>query len=279
MPQIENYSVYNDRMRRSMWDKAFFMDKVPGTELIVDYGCADGSLIRFLHSLFPTMCFIGFDIDPAMVEAANRQRSENTWFFSDPEEMLAAIDRLGIERRRIAVNFSSVLHEIFHYNCDRDMITRLIGRIHPRYLVVRDMMYHSADDKAPTPPAAEEAVRRALPPEQIRDFEAAWGSIGIRRNLVHLMLKYKYQENWARECEENYFSYTLDDLLRLLDPEGVFQPILLSRYILPWCRYDARNNLGIDPGDELTTHFSLILSRQAVGNAVSLNTGMDPLLL
>ena len=28
MPEIENYDVYNDRMRRSMWDKAFFMDKV-----------------------------------------------------------------------------------------------------------------------------------------------------------------------------------------------------------------------------------------------------------
>ena len=95
MPEIENYSVYNDRMRRSMWDKAFFMDKVPGTELIVDYGCADGSLIRFLHSLFPTMCFIGFDIDPAMIEAANRERSENTWFFSDAEEMLHKIRSLG----------------------------------------------------------------------------------------------------------------------------------------------------------------------------------------
>ena len=38
MAEIENYMVYNDRMRRSMWDKAFFMDKVPGTRLIVDYG-------------------------------------------------------------------------------------------------------------------------------------------------------------------------------------------------------------------------------------------------
>ena len=45
MPDIENYKVYNDRMRRSMWDKAFFMDKIPGTELLIDYGCADGSLI------------------------------------------------------------------------------------------------------------------------------------------------------------------------------------------------------------------------------------------
>ena len=272
MPEIENYSVYNDRMRRSMWDKAFFMDKVPGTELIVDYGCADGSLIRFLHSLFPTMCFIGFDIDPAMIRQANRQRSENTWFFSDPDEMLRMIAALGIERRRIAVNFSSVLHEIFHYDCDRAMITRLIGQIAPRYLVVRDMMFDSPDEQALIPMAAEERIRSLLPAGQLADFENRWGSIRLRKNLAHFILKYKYTENWQRECAENYFSYTLNDLYALLDPQGLYRPVLLSRYILPWCRYDAQNNLGIELGDEMTTHFSIILSRDSGGDWISLNT-------
>ena len=272
MPEIENYRVYNDRMRGSRWDKAFFMDKVPGTELIVDYGCADGSLIRFLHSLFPSMCFIGFDIDPAMIEAANRERSENTWFFSDAQEMMEKIRSLGIERRRIAVNFSSVLHEIFHYDCDRDMITRIIKEIGPRYLVVRDMMYHSADDTAVISAQAQEQIRSVLPPKQLQDFENCWGSIALRRNLAHLILKYKYTENWQRECEENYFSYTQEDLTALLDPDGAYAPILFSRYILPWCRYDAENNLGIDMGDEFTTHFSLILSRDCAQKRPSLNS-------
>ena len=273
MPQIENYSVYNDRMRRSMWDKAFFMDKVPGTELIVDYGCADGSLIRFLHSLFPTMCFIGFDIDPAMVAQANLNRSENTWFFSDEGELLRMIETLGIERRRIAVNFSSVMHEIFHYDCDRAMIPRLIGQIAPRYLVVRDMMFHSADEQALVPAAAVERIRQKLPEKQISDFEKRWGSISIRKNLAHFILKYKYTENWERECAENYFSYTLEDLAGLLDPQGVYRPVLLSRYILPWCRYDAQNNLGIEMGQQMTTHFSLILSRDGQQDWISLDQG------
>lgn len=270
MPEIENYDVYNDRMRRSMWDKAFFMDKVPGTELIVDYGCADGSLIRFLHSLFPAMRFIGFDIDPEMVAAANREKSGNMWFFADPEEMQQKIAELGIERRRIAVNFSSVLHEIFHYDCDRSMITRLIGQIAPGYLVVRDMMYHSGNDAARVPQAAEQ-LRRVLPKRQVADFERRWGPVELRRNLAHLILKYKYTENWERECEENYFSYTMDDLLALLDPDGACAPILLNRYILPWCRYDAQNRLGLELGSEFTTHFSLILARRGREQRVSMN--------
>lgn len=46
----------------------------------------------------------------------------------------------------------------------------------------------------------------------------------------------------------------------------------MNRCILPWCRYDARNTLGIDMGDEFATHFSLILARKGVKPAVSLNT-------
>ena len=175
MPDIENYAVYNDRMRRSMWDKAFFMDKVPGTELIVDYGCADGSLIRFLHSLFPAMPFIRFDIDPAMIGQAQTHQTENAWFFSDPEEMLRKIDQLGIPPRRIAVNFSSVLHEIFHYDCDRSLITALIGRIGPRYLVVRDMQYVSDDDAALTPPPRWSGSVSGSPPGSLRILRNAGG--------------------------------------------------------------------------------------------------------
>ena len=271
MPDIDNYAIYNDRMRRSMWDKAFFMDKVPGTELIIDYGCADGSLIRFLHELFPSMRFIGFDIDPSMVGAANALQTENCWFFSDTAAMLQQLRALDVDPRRITINFSSVLHEIFHYDCDRAMITRLIEDVNPHYLVVRDMMFHSGDPDASAPPDAQAQIRRVLPAHQLESFERCWGSLSLRRNLAHLILKYKYTENWERECQENYFSYTMDDLLALLDPDARCSPILLHRYILPWCRHDARNRLGIDMGDEFTTHFSLILQRADAAPTISLN--------
>ena len=271
MPEIDNYQVYTDRMRRSMWDKAFFMDKVPGTELIIDYGCADGALIRFLHELFPSMRYIGYDIDPEMVQAAQDNCPENAWFYCTPEAMLSKIRELGVENRRITVNFSSVLHEIFHYDCDRTGITRMLEEINPGYIVVRDMMFDAANPDAAVPEAACEQLRRVLPTWQIADFESRWGTIGKVRNMAHLILKYKYTENWARECQENYFSYAMGDLQALLNPRGHFRPILLHRYILPWCRYDARNTLGLDLGDQFTTHFSLILARPGANPGVSLN--------
>ena len=148
MPDIENYQVYNDRMRRSMWDKAFFMDKIAGTDMIIDYGCADGSLVRFLSELFPAMRFIGFDIDPVMIASANAQRRENTWFFSTMEEVIEQLARLNVTGDQCAVNFSSVFHEVFHYGFDLSLIRHFLSAIAPQYIVVRDMMYESADGSA-----------------------------------------------------------------------------------------------------------------------------------
>ena len=267
-----NYNVYNDRMRRSMWDKAFFMDKVPDAQAIVDYGCADGSLVRFLHGLFPTMRFIGFDIDPAMIAAANAQREENTWFFSDIEAVPAKLREMKIPGSQTAINFSSVFHEVFHYSFDLSMIKEMIASVDPQYLVVRDMMYDSLADETIISREIEARVREALPGWQIADFEKAHGPIRLRKNLVHLLLKYKYTENWPRECAENYFSYTMEDLTAVLNDDHRYRPILFSRYILPWIRCDIENKFGIDSGNEFTTHFSLILGKCKHG-MLSLNEG------
>ena len=272
MPEIENYSVYNDRMRRSMWDKAFFMDKIPGTALLIDYGCADGSLIQFLHELFPEMRFIGFDIDPDMIVSARARRIKNSWFFTDTAEMMETIRISGIQSSATTINFSSVFHEVFHYGYNLKSITTFIRMISPQYLVVRDMMYLSTDMDAVVPEKAVRAIKNALPLNQIQDFERIWGSISLRKNMIHFLLKYSYTENWDRECAENYFSYTEDQLTHILDPDAQYQCTFHSNYILPWIRYDLENRFGIDPGNELTTHFTMILSAQNRRKMISLNT-------
>ena len=272
MPGIRDYAVYTDRMRRSMWDKAFFMDKVPGTEAIVDYGCADGSLVCFLSGLFPAMRFIGFDIDPAMVAQANGQRRENTWFFSDPEEVRRQLRALGISGEQTTVNFSSVFHEIFSYGFDTGRIRRFLEEISPSYVTVRDMMYRGPAADTPVSPEAEARARSAIPAWQIADFEAVFGSIRLRRNLTHLLLKTNYTENWSRECRENYFSVTREELMAVLNPAGRFRVLYEACYTLPWIRRDVADRLGLDLGDGATTHLSLILGRRGGTPAVTLDT-------
>jgi hypothetical protein len=35
---------YTDSMSKSIWDKAFFMDKIEGATAVIDFGCADGAI-------------------------------------------------------------------------------------------------------------------------------------------------------------------------------------------------------------------------------------------
>ena len=46
MEQINNIDVYTAGMQKSLSDKLFFVDKVDDISRIVDFGCADGSLLR-----------------------------------------------------------------------------------------------------------------------------------------------------------------------------------------------------------------------------------------
>ena len=60
--------------------------------------------------------------------------------------------------------------------------------------------------------------------------------------------------------------------MRIMDPFGEYRRIFFSSYILPWIRYDMESRFGIDPGNEFTTHFSMILSKRPRDGMVSLDT-------
>ena len=81
---IADLNRYNLSMSKSLIDKIFFMDKIDDTiKIIVDYGCADGALIRFLAPLFPEMTFIGYDKNEEMISrAAAANTYENCVFQS-----------------------------------------------------------------------------------------------------------------------------------------------------------------------------------------------------
>ena len=60
---INNYDVYNKRMDKSFQDKLFFLDKIKDSvEAVVDFGCADGALIRHLSEFeFTNIKLVGYD--------------------------------------------------------------------------------------------------------------------------------------------------------------------------------------------------------------------------
>lgn len=53
MVAINNYNVYSSGMKKSIKDKLFFEGLVEHIETIIDFGCADGQILKQLHEDFP----------------------------------------------------------------------------------------------------------------------------------------------------------------------------------------------------------------------------------
>ncbi|MGV9141488.1 MAG: class I SAM-dependent methyltransferase [Promethearchaeota archaeon] len=254
--KIKNYTIYNEKMKKSLLDKIFFMDKIEAT-LIVDYGCADGTLIHFLSSLFPETYYIGYDIDENMLKKALEKFSEedNVFFTSNWEE----VENAAMNDKNTAVILSSVIHEVYTYGTQNE-VNDLWENIFARwfqYVIIRDMIPGFSIDKESNINDVKNVLRKGKA-WQIRDFEQIWGSIEQNKNLIHFLLKYDYIDNWEREVRENYFPILREEMLKKIPDEYDIE--FSEHFILPFLRNKIRKDFGIELKDN--THLKLILRRK-----------------
>lgn len=254
---ITDYSVYNEGMRKSLLDKIFFMDKIDA-RVIIDYGCADGTLIHFLHTLFPEYQYIGYDIDEEMLQQARSKFDEDDMvgsilFTSDWEEV-KRYSKSDVS----AVLLSSVIHEVYAYGTRRD-VDVMWDRIFTDdfdYIVIRDMVPSISMDKKSDINDVKNVMRKA-DPGHLRDFEQVWGSIEQNKNLIHYLLKYRYNDNWSREVKENYFPINREELLSSI-PDS-YNIEFHEHFILPFVRNTVKKDFSISIKDN--THIKLILKK------------------
>jgi len=255
--KISNYTVYTEGMRKSLLDKAFFMDKID-TRVIVDYGCADGTLIHFLHSLFPEYQYIGFDIDEEMLTQARSKFSESeigtdvqfTSEWDDVQRLIGVNDA--------AVVLSSVIHEVYAYGTRTD-VTEMWKRVYEsnfRYIVIRDMVPSISIDVKSDINDVKRLMRRSNS-GHLREFEQVWGSVEQNKNLVHFLLKYRYVDNWDREVRENYFPLTREELISSIPDE--YEIDFHEHFRLPFAVKTIKQDFGIALRDN--THLKLILEK------------------
>lgn len=252
---IRNYSVYNEGMKKSLLDKIFFMDKIDAN-LIVDYGCADGTLIHFLHSLFPEYSYIGYDIDEKMLDEARSKFNKNdkVYFTSNWNE----VEGLAKENENTAIVLSSVIHEVYAYGTRTDVenMWKSIFSEWFKYVVIRDMVPSFSIDKKGDINDFSNIIKKATS-WQVKDFEQVWGSLEQNKNLVHFLLKYDYIDNWEREVKENYLPITREELLKTIPDEYNIE--FHEHFILPYIKNKVKRDFNIELKDN--THIKLVLKR------------------
>lgn len=253
-PNIPSIASYNVEMRKSMIDKIVFMDKIDA-QVIVDFGCADGSTIAFMQAIFPEIIYVGYDISEEMLDLA-RKNCPGVQFFSNWDELKA--HTLTLDGNK-AVLLNSLIHEVYSYGSTHD-VEVFWDRVYDaelfHYVVIRDMVISDSVTRK-SDPLSVIRIRQNYDQAKLREFENQWGSINENWPLVHFLLKYRYERNWAREVKENYLPVSLENLIGRI-PKG-WDPVDYKHYVLPFTRRTIKQDFNIDLQDP--THLQLILER------------------
>ena len=259
MNEIKDMEGYVAKMDITIPDKLFWVPRVthPVSQLI-DIGCASGTLLKAFHNISPATELIGIEESPEMIKHIYEGFDKGEVPFIMVHQ---SMDELMNECKPGAVlNLSSVLHEVYSYK-DKVYIENFwnqINRLQPEYITIRDMIPDNYD-----PGYMVEHNRTLIMDspyaEQLKQFEKRWGCVNDKNKLSHFLLKYRYQENWERELNENYYACSYGDILEHLFENYIC--IYITAFALPWTVKCAKEDFGITvfPGN---THQKIIYKRR-----------------
>jgi hypothetical protein len=258
---LKNINIYNQRMAKSLIDKIFFWDKID-VDYIVDFGCADGTLIKFLGKLDPNIKFIGYDNCEPMLKIAAKSIDEDKSVVADNYQFTSnweAIKTIIKSGKKTCLILSSVLHEVIHYSSKAE-IDKFWDDVYNSgfdYICLRDIIPSRTIDR---PGSINDFLNiiKLGNKNKIADFERVWGSLENNKNLIHYLLKYGYDENWEREVKENYFAIYREEFLSLIGKN--YEVTYHEHYILPFLREKIKTDFDITLNDN--THLKLILKKK-----------------
>lgn len=241
---MKDIQIYNDRMRKSLMDKIFFIDKVDAT-VFIDFGCADGSMIKLLNSMFPEYYYVGYDNNPDMIRLADTNvNSTNTEFYSDWDKLCTNL-ALNYEGEKTCLILSSVLHEVE----DKVEFFDFAGFQNFDYVAIRDMMYEESYSSK----MLMNSIYQKLPENIIAHYGT---NIWSGYNMIQGMFKSYYPENIETEINEDYFSFNQKHLYLLQYKYGL-KPLYESHYLLPYWEETVKRDFGVDLTG-IKTHIKII---------------------
>lgn len=254
MTAIANIQAYNNAMRKSMFDKLFFLADTKDCHSYLDYGCADGTMLKMLSETIPETKLFGYDINAEQIGlAAKRVPQANT---SISWDSLFTV----MEPRETAVICSSLIHEVYAYGDQEsiDIFWRNVFRNEFQYVIIRDMSVSESVARQTDSVTYAKVVGNS-DYNKLKEFESVYGSISDNKNLIHWLLKHRYTDNWNRELNENYLCLSHEKLLMILANYN-YEIISYEHYILPFLRKEVRNTFKIDLQDN--THTKIVLQRK-----------------
>lgn len=157
---------------------------------------------------------------------------------------------------RPAIFLSSVIHEVYTYSNSKKIkeFWNNIFNSGFKWIIIRDMMPSIKYEYMNTIDIKK--IRKKSNIKYLNDFENYWGNIGRDyRNLLHWLLKYRYQSNWERELKENYLPVTIETLKKKIPSN--FKIIFEEHYVLPFLKNQVKKDFNIELKEP--THLKMII--------------------
>lgn len=261
MTGINDNNVYLSRMRRTFVDKAWFMQSIPSdVKTIVDFGSADNSFIDFLKRDYPEYRYVGIENNPHFLKISKERGQE---CHASLTEFMKSGSYDG-DSTLLVLN--SVLHEVYSYGF-ADTFWNEVMAFKPKYIAIRDMHAGDCGQYGSREMAEFESVACSDMNSHYVDFRRKWGRAYDGYTAIHFMLKYFYDENWERECDENYLPLSYRDLNRQIRMAG-YDIEFEGFYALPYLRTKWKRDFHCDRNRCLkafighaTTHMKMLLVR------------------
>lgn len=257
---MKDFNIYNLRMASAMNDKLFFLQHINLREydLIVDFGCATGSLINQLipcTSKDKKVQIVGFDINEEMLAHARRSvYGEGERFEVDFCSDLESVNwHLEQPHQKTMIIFSSVLHEVPVY--EQLKLISLMKKF--TTVVIRDMKRPLNNE--PVSNRTRKRVLAQVAPWQAQMFESYWGKIDDKEKLYRFFLMNEFVENFETEVEEDYFSVIWSEIVWSLEDE--FDIVYESSFTLPYRKQQVKKRFDHVMKD--ITHKKLILTKKS----------------
>lgn len=247
---IPNLDIYLSRMEKGVESKLFFLNKIQ-PDCIVDFGCANGFILKKIREFYPKIKLIGYDLDERMLKILKKENS-NILYTDD----WGLVKSEASKYKKTALYLSSVIHEVYSYGSSKDIRYFWSDQIFLdcfKYIIIRDMIPSLEHKKFS--PIFTKTIREKSNLRQLESFEKIWGSIDNYRTLLHWLLKYPYVENWKRELYENYLPITIEEL-EMKIPFN-WKPLYRKHYTFSYMRERIKKDFGVDL--DLPTHLKMIL--------------------
>jgi len=253
---ISNYDKYIAAMGKTMGDKLFFVSKAD-FDVIVDFGCADGSFLSKLASAKPGVKLIGYDLDDEMLSKAKSILGEDALLTSNWNDVVLELSKYESP----LLNLSSVIHEVYSYSHSsviKKFWEKQVFGGNFKWITIRDMIPSVNMHKNEIIAFRDDVkkVKEITDPFYLKSFEEKWGTIDDNyRTFVHFLLKYRYIDNWDREVNENYLPVSLETVKKKIPTS--YQITYEEDFIVPFIQQQVEKDFGIKITH--STHSKLII--------------------